>query len=274
MKDIHNYSLFRIGLLFLIFILPIAAIVSTILILVNDKLVFDPSSNGFNNFLDCFKFPISLMAAFLASLTINFTIKRINQTDNQLNLLSDNNQFNNYYRLNEEFKKYFEGQELFTLYKNTFPNNSVFEINNHLQRLFKYFYGDMPKHFTTKILPNRLNAINNYLAIVDENNFIKSDSELTTVDYNILSNFCDNNLDIIKSLIKPLSEKLVAPIYSNRSISVPHLKEIDKHYLLMNELFLSVSFCESLLIFDGERINNYSTFKKNYMNYLEKLGLK
>jgi len=274
MKDIHNYSLFRKGLVLLIFILPIISIVSLIFILCNDKLVFEPSSNGFNNILDYFKFPISLMAAFLAALTINFTIKRINQTDNQINILADNNRFNNYYKLNEEFIKYFDGQELLSLYKKTFPNNSVFEINNHLQRLFKYFYGDNSKYFTTKILSKELNKINNYLLVIDDNVFNKSDWELTTIDYSVLSNISDYNLEIIKSFIKPLSEKLVAPIYSNRNLSVPNLKEIDKHYLLMNELFLSVSIYESLLLFDGEKVNNYSKLRNNFMNYLEKIGLK
>jgi len=254
--------------------LTIAIIISFILIIANSKNSFDFSSNGFNTFLEIFKFPLTLSAALLATLTLTYTIERMRQFERQLKMLSRNNRFNNYYRLNEEFSKYFDNQELFSLYKKAFPNNSVFEISNHIQRLYKYFYGDKPKLFTTKILENELKNINNFLAAIDNNVFNKSDYELTTIDQEILSNISDRNLEIMKTLIKPLSEKLVAPVYSNRSLSVPSLKEIDKHFLFMNELFLSVSFYESLLIFDGEKVNSYSTFRKNFMNYLEKLGLK
>lgn len=123
-------------------------------------------------------------------------------------------------------------------------------------------------------MKKELENINNFLLAIANNIFNKSDSELTTIEQKVLSNISDSNLDIMKSLIKPLSEKLVAPIYTNRSLPVNNLKEIDKHFLLMNELFLSISFYESLLIFDGEKVNDYSTFRKNFMNYLEKLGLK
>jgi hypothetical protein len=274
MKDFHNYPLFKKGLVFLVIILPLVSVVSTVLIFSNDKLVFDPSSNGFNNFLDFFKFPISLMAAFLASLTIHFTIKRINQTDNQLNILSDNNRFNNYYKFNEEFKKHFEGQELFSLYKKTFPSNSDSEINNNLQSLFKYFYGDNHSVFTTRILPNELQKVIEYLTKIDSCQLNKPDYNLTSMDYNTLSSISVCNLDILKSLIQPLSEKLIAPIYTNLHLPVDHMNEIDRHYLLLNELLLSVSFYESLLIFDGQKISSFSNLRNNYLKYLVDIKLK
>lgn len=255
-------------------VLIITILISSILIITNSKIKFDFSSNGFNTFLEIFKFPLALSAALLATLTLTYSIERMRQFEQQLIMFSRNNRFNNYFRFNEEFSKYFENQELFSLYKKAFPNNSVFEISNHIQRLYKYYYGAKPRFFTTKILQDELKNINNFLSAIDNNVFNKSDYELTTIEHEVLSNISNSNLEIMKVLIKPLSEKLVAPIYSNRSLSVPSLKEIDKHFLLMNELFLSVSFYESLLIFDGEKVSSYSTLRKNFMNYLEKLGLK
>ncbi len=69
-------------------LLIIGTTASTIFIITNDNLSCQLNSNGFNNALTIFRFPISFLIALLAVLTLHVTLQRLLQTDEQLLLLN------------------------------------------------------------------------------------------------------------------------------------------------------------------------------------------
>jgi len=62
---------------------------SSLRILSNETLAFRDDSVGFNNVFEIFQFPIALLIALLAVITLHVTIQRLIQTSKQLDLISE-----------------------------------------------------------------------------------------------------------------------------------------------------------------------------------------
>ncbi|EHZ2645127.1 hypothetical protein V4U24_001146 [Vibrio parahaemolyticus] len=82
------------------------ALTSTYLIVKNTPLYWDFSSNGFNTFIETFRFPLGVLAAYIPILGIIGINHRSVQTLKQIELAANQNNFSNYYKHLEEFEKY------------------------------------------------------------------------------------------------------------------------------------------------------------------------
>ena len=70
-------------------ILVVTIIISTIVIIANEKLNTSFTSQGFNNLFEIFKFPLTLIATLIAVLTLRITFIRASQTQSQLVIMGE-----------------------------------------------------------------------------------------------------------------------------------------------------------------------------------------
>ena len=59
---------------------------------------FDTSNKGFSNLFSLYSSSIQLGGVLIAIITLIMTLERMKQTKEQLNVVSDNNKFNNYFK--------------------------------------------------------------------------------------------------------------------------------------------------------------------------------
>lgn len=76
-----------------------------VIIFLNSKLSFDFSYSGFNNFIEIFKVPIGVLALNIPIIAVLGAFHKSEQTRLQIELSNGQNNFSNYYKHIEEFKK-------------------------------------------------------------------------------------------------------------------------------------------------------------------------
>ncbi|MBN7820535.1 hypothetical protein [Bowmanella yangjiangensis] len=132
-------SIFRLKLFWFAVAVPaVVSLVSFWCIFKHTDLIPDPSSAGWNNFIEIFKFPIGALAAAIPLTALVAANHRSKQTAESLRRNSINQSFSNYFKHREEFFKLLEqlsnehGIEFYEssrFYKNLFPTNSVHYVD-------------------------------------------------------------------------------------------------------------------------------------------------
>lgn len=93
-----------------IIFLAVLALVASIFIISNTRLICDPSAKGFNNFLSLFRFPLGMLGMIIPIVALLAANHRSEQTKEQIRVTGLQNNFSNYYKHMEEFCKYFESR--------------------------------------------------------------------------------------------------------------------------------------------------------------------
>lgn len=81
------------------------------IIIANTPLAWDLSSNGFNDFISIFRFPLGILTLIIPIVALLAANHRSEQTKEQIRVTADQNNFANYYKHLEEFVKYVDKQE-------------------------------------------------------------------------------------------------------------------------------------------------------------------
>lgn len=81
--------------------------ISAELIFSNGSYGFEPSADGFNKFLNDFKFSIGVLAMLIPAVALLATNHRSEQTKEQIWVAEQQNVFSNFYKHYEEFEKYY-----------------------------------------------------------------------------------------------------------------------------------------------------------------------
>jgi hypothetical protein len=126
--------------------ITLAAIIISVLIIINDEMTFLVNSEGFNNLLHIFKVPIGILALLIPFAALYAAAHRSEQTKRQIQLTSDQNRFANYFRHREEFSQYIEKHA-----NGNFVNDSV---------LHKQLFGGLDNWYGP-ILPENYDIIDN-----------------------------------------------------------------------------------------------------------------
>ncbi|EGR0543311.1 hypothetical protein E8A66_17880 [Vibrio cholerae] len=152
-------------------------IVSLLIILKDGTLVFDFSYNGLNNIFIIFKFPIYIFTALSAILAIIIALHKSEQTKLQIELLSSQNEFSNYYKHLEEFVKYCEAisERLNFKYDFRVLHKAIFDsaggkFDFHVSQSFKDSLDKYPDSFfraTSGICPNQKNNLKVILRTIE-----------------------------------------------------------------------------------------------------------
>jgi len=103
-----NCSFFQLPIVrWTFYVVAFFAIWSTLKIIASTDLAYDPTANGFSEFLKIFRFPIGVMALLIPLMAIYATNHRSIQQKKQIEVAVDQNNFSNYYKHLEEFCKYY-----------------------------------------------------------------------------------------------------------------------------------------------------------------------
>jgi len=101
-QSVLELKIFKVTLFVLIFL----SILSAYFIATSLELKLSLTYEGFNNFFNVFKFPLSMLALIIPSVALIATNHRSEQTREQIRVTNNQNNFTNYYKHIEEFDKY------------------------------------------------------------------------------------------------------------------------------------------------------------------------
>ena len=228
------------------------------------------NEEGFKNFFDWFDFPVKLYAACIALLTLAITSMRAFQFDKSLELLSDNNKFNNFYKHREEFIKFMNQVYFFNTSRGPLNQDKRVII---LPFYDQYYYKNY-KTFQPAVSDNVMNEIStfyNRLKIIGiENtslNIIEID-KLREIDY-IINNVVKRHIYYFTST----ELTIVKDFYSRKGIQIEDndLKNETDRVTILTKVFYSIQFYEALMSFDGQEIPKDFNFKFNYDIYRKNL---
>lgn len=128
-------------------IIIIFALFSFATIYATSALEPDLSSNGWKHFTDLFDFPLKALAIVILLFTIWVTLERTIMTDRSIDVMTENNKFNNFFTHRKEFSQYFLESEIISILVNS-SQRSAQEIIN---QLYAAFYTDRYQNFNPEI---------------------------------------------------------------------------------------------------------------------------
>ncbi len=228
---------------------------------------------SWNNLLNSFETPIKIGIFILAIITLLFTIERIKQTNKTIDLIKDNNQFNNLYKHKELFKNYMFKTDSYWIIQRNLDIHEEVVIN----KLYEQFYYKTYKLFrpamnqkTKDYVLNLSNKIKKYRT-VDLMGLIK---QISTGQLNL-------NIPVYRFEL----EDIVGKIYSNLNHELMNRQQSRPFaYCYSSQIFSSALHCyikfelyEDILGFDGEVeiLDSLvkSNFKKAINHYIKSLTL-
>jgi len=209
----------------------------------------DWSPRGFKYFLSEFAFPISILALIIPATALIATMHRSSQLSTQINLLTKQNIFANYYKHYEMFKDYYEDlmstedkleeKKCDTIYRRLFPNSK------------------QGNYDVDEVLLQNVNKLSReYLRIL---NRVSENSNLTYLEFVLASS------DIVSALNETWGAYWLTPMDFGNKVSntLPDVDEKDIEPATYNNI--SVKFIEA----DKEEIIFEKTLK--YFSLLAKL---
>lgn len=137
---------------FFFYTITITSIICCVVISLNSDLHVDLSYYGFNKFVEIFKVPLAILALNIPVIAILGAFHKSEQTRLQIVLSNGQNNFSNYYKHLEEFKKlisgiYVEGErcEVELLHKKLFSNavNGDYSLSPHAKEQLRLLTLDL-----------------------------------------------------------------------------------------------------------------------------------
>lgn len=241
-----------------------------------DSIVFNPSIQGFIEFERIFDFPIKVLTTSFILFGLWLTIERMKQTSMQIESISLNNNFNNFYRHREEFITYLEKESLLYIQGAKLTNDEKLNLYN------KCFYSSYEK-FEPIVNNYFLNLVHDFSQKIKSIIPSEKDFEFSEIK-NILNNFNDNTYQLYQ-YIKP--DKIEAAINSfvndiikkyNTKIAESKREEISTHLRNIRRLYFSCFFLQKLNRFGGieeifsqMEINKIKSMENLYVSTLQKI---
>lgn len=258
------------------------SILSAIIIILNDDLIWSFTSNGFNTLLVIFRLPLGLLATAIPIVALLAANHRSEQTKEQIKVTTAQNNFSNYYKHLEEFTNYsktnFEGKNNLNIrymHKKIYPfsHEGNYSICNKLIELFK-FASQLPQEIYDKY-PNNLNENMEESDYQQYNNlihqlalYLNSDSKkhspnlLNLVKYK--ETYFELSLDIINELIT-ICKILEKACHFTTEFESPLKNLLGTNFLIRNLI------PEGKDHFGRETTNTFSHFNNHLKSILNKM---
>ncbi len=257
----------------------------------NKNSSFDWTNNGYEYFLNLYSFSIKSFGAFLVLLTIFLTLKRMEQTQEQIDLIKKQNSITNYYITKEKFEDYFlrsKFKEILDKIAEEFGIRKFdkTEINN----LFNYSF-DVLENFslnTSKKFNSLIEELNNiplnkkFTHKMDENELMMliDDDYMKYLDTS-LPNLSSYYYEYIKKIVDN-DEKNNSNRYINNSIDLINISEyflsimFTSKTIFLVSRFMDLNFKEPRVLY----VNVFNLIKpgkklaelKSFSNYFSELS--
>lgn len=252
------------GLLFLL-----ASGVAILISLTEKDLAFQWDRVGVTTFFEVFNAPIKLLAGSLAVFLAGLTLLRMEQTTNQIQILDDNNRFNNYYKHIEEFHKLMVTLPLIEeIAKATQLDSKIFTLQLH-----KRYYANSYEHFCPQLMDEALTEISIFFETLSTSPVVKKGTKIEELGPALpeLTNTVDPWL---KVLFEPLINKL-SPLTTFKLPfeQLPHSIKADfQLWKLLNLLYWTESMYRFLLGFQGLEQPSPQDFEENFHFFQSQLN--
>jgi hypothetical protein len=266
-----NNSKFEVAskIVFILMIIIIGfSIFSFISILFTEpKLYLSLAKEGFDNIFFIFDKPIKLLTAAFALLAVWLTLRRMRQTQEQIIMMSENNQFNNYYKHYEKFHEYIKNDKFFVKMKGPDPI-----IENNIREIYNYFYYRTYENFRPRINDVAMSIIDEFMKKLKNSSLNRSKLDINKLDEKELLDI----INIIKDEIRVIVNSISDIIYMDSQIKdkLKYEKRFSEEQIKKLELYL-IDFCkiqriklfiDAILIFDGKIPEKFPKIEENYNN--------
>jgi hypothetical protein len=233
------------------------------------------SASGLVGFFIIFEYPIKITTGLIALLAILLTAMRMEQTQKQIDILDDNNRFNNFYKHREEFEKAFKEFPLLKSliqYEQYHQKNRRIAIDEKAQLLgnklvssAKVFYADWYykdyTKFSTNFNPDIMRKINNINKVLNSLPITVKENGNKEINFERTS---DENLN-----------NIIKEYPSSITIFTTHFTLIDKLELLADRKTVSdYSYFQKLnivywgLLFFSQLMNNQGMNTTEIYNFI------
>jgi hypothetical protein len=233
---------------------------------------FQGDTKGISNFFEYFKYPLDMTLVVSGALAIWLTLERMLQNEDRQVLLEDNNRFNNFFKHQEEFIKYFKNETLFELvYSMTGLSYPI-----QLLPIYKKYYYRSHKNFIPSINSTLSEHIDNYIEIVKNSKINQENFDLNTITRQEIISISKVNDRTIRTLIASLNARMVPEMKNyllGQSYQKKEVNEILTKFVYLHEIFLSLSFYYSLRAFDGDFSIETENFSTNFKNFEDIVGI-
>ncbi|MFZ1291433.1 MAG: hypothetical protein WAR79_15165 [Melioribacteraceae bacterium] len=247
------------------------SIFSSILILISEpNLTTRFDSNGFAYFFNLFSPSIKFATASIFFLTLWVTFKRMQQTQEQIEITLGNVQFNNFYKHKEEFINFLGKMPFFEFIK----KNSSIDIYTLLPTVYFYFFNATYEKFQPNLNEQAKEEIYNFIKLVKNSSLSNKDQNLEIVKIDEIRNISKHLNRTIEPICMLNSEIELGKIrYHFMSYGGHSLNLVEERFKLLDKIFWTITLYESFLAFVGIDQAERGAFTLNYSRYKEKIGL-
>ncbi len=198
-----------------------------------------------------------------ASLAIWLTIERMMQTGKQIDEITKNNTFNNFFKHREEFKKEFSLNHFFI----DVSELTGRDIDRDIRILYNLFYYQSPSIFKPHLNIDSKNKINKFLKMINTSELDKEGYNIEDYDSQELKKISNENFEQISKITTSINSNLAeqfkkAPKKHNGNIKIELMR-----FGKLNELYLSGMLYQSLFQFDGSTERVLENFEKNFKDF-------
>lgn len=236
------------------------------------------NSEGINNFLNYYSISIKFFTALFALIVIWVTLERLSQTDKrllqaekQMDLISDNNRFNNFIVHKKEFNEFFGNKE----YIENFEKDEKTSSDNILSLLYGAIYYDSYKDFVPNVnhqFNQQIDKISNEIEKLYE--IVLSDDQFQDLTIKIIKIKIKINIHL-KSLVSSWDQPntAVMQIYGETKyrISGADLNQYIRFISGLKDLYCIIRIYEDIKLFEGRPSLLAPRFVNEYITLYRKM---
>lgn len=263
----------------MILLLCTACYTSIRICITETPLEFSPNKAGFQLFFNIFDIPIKLSVAAFAVFAGWVTLGRVTQTERQLTqtirqleVMSDNNKFNNYYKHIDEFIKFMEKDILFSMLSKI---KMLIDTRSILLPLYKRYYYVLYKDFVPCINQATKDYTTSLLTTIRSSVFNVPNTDFSTLKLAQIEPLAEQIDETIKTLVEPIIEQSAPHIHSyllTLQMSPSQIQTELEKFRLISIVYWASSFYTTLLMFEGIEHQISEPFSINYGEYIDFLG--
>lgn len=240
-------------------------------LIISSRIYFDPSSNGLKEFVSYYQPQIALAGVGIALFALWITSERMKQTKEQIDVMADNNKFNNFFKHRENFIAYFcQNKFLIEIAK-----GGKKDIQKVAMEYYEYFFYKSYSDFRTTLNDD---AFNNCVDIGDK---IESSSvylETVSISEMKVSEVLMPEFNIhfpsyiIREFLKNLVEKQQFHFSDYKEIKA---NEQRFNYYTVLTAYYAYNLIIDALLYSGElrQPSNPFVFTLNVQDFVDELGI-
>lgn len=230
-----------------------------------------PNPKGLKNLLELYSIPINILTVSVVLLGLWLTSERMKQTNDQIQIISDNNKFNNFYKHRENFIDFYKTTRYVELVNEELGENEKLPLDNtYYYPIYAYYF--YPSYH--KFIPIRNNQIikaeTEFLNTLKESSLNIKEQSLLDSEYVYLESIAKTS-DLIKTvgiddLFISNEIKRFEELYSKLFNNDKETKSKTNTIKLLVPLYWRYCFLIDLISFDGKDSSKIECheFEDNY----------